>query len=116
MHDSRRDRRENDREDDGQQVAVHARNGIAEHETRERESYRPEESTDNIEGEEAGVMHTPDTCEDRREGAHDGHEARENDGFAAVLLVKFLGAPEGTAPATGRGLPFVNSHPPLSTP
>ena len=37
------------------------------------------------------VSHVAHACHKRGEGAHDGDEARQDDGFAAVLGVKLLG-------------------------
>ena len=48
----------------------------------------PDQATDRIEGEEAAVVHATHTSHKWGKGAHDRHEARDDDGLAAVGSVK----------------------------
>src|SRR5262249_29131496 len=49
---------------------------------------------DDVERKEARVAHLADAGDERREGANDGHEARDDDGLSAVALVEILRANE----------------------
>ena len=51
----------------------------------------PRDGAGNVEDPEAAVFHAANACDERRKRAHDGYETSENDGLAAVLLVKPLG-------------------------
>ena len=51
----------------------------------------PEEPADDVVGEEGAVVHLADAGEDRRERAHDRHEAGEHDRLGAVLVEELVG-------------------------
>ena len=51
----------------------------------------PQDAADHVKGQELAVGHAPYASHRRRERADDGHEPREDDGLAAVLLKKFVG-------------------------
>jgi len=79
---------QNDDDDDRHQVAV---GGLAQEVARAHHARCPEQSTEDVEAEEAPVVHRADTCHYRCEGAHDGHEAGQHNDLAAVLFVERFG-------------------------
>src|SRR5262249_61353413 len=52
----------------------------------------PEKAPDDVEGDEATVLHFPHPGHHGREGPDDRHEAREDDRLPAVALVEGMGA------------------------
>src|SRR6266542_834811 len=54
----------------------------------------PQQSAEDVEGQEAAVLHLPHAGHDRRERADDRHEAGDDDRLAAVLLVEIVSAPQ----------------------
>src|SRR4051812_44298042 len=56
----------------------------------QRDANRPQAPTNDVIDEESAVMHITDASNNRGKGAHDRHKPRQNNGFSAVLLVKFL--------------------------
>ena len=62
-----------------------------------RRGYWPllgDEAADEIVGEKAAVGHLADASDEGNEGAHDGHEAGENNGATTVFFEKGVGALE----------------------
>ena len=56
-----------------------------------REQSHPHHRPDDVVSQEGMVMHVTHASDKRREGAHDGNEARHDDGFATVFGIKLLG-------------------------
>ena len=56
-----------------------------------RNANRPDKSTDDIECQKAIVVHFTGASNDRRKCTDNRHEASDDDSFAAMFLVKFLG-------------------------
>ncbi len=76
--------------DDGEDVTVYVRHFVAEDKSADRETDRPNKSADNVVSKKSAVSHRAHAGHDGCEGADDGYEARNHDGFDAVLLVKIL--------------------------
>lgn len=65
-----------------------------ERKTESDHAHAPEKSADDVVREEFSVGHGAGAREDRRKRPHDRHEAREDEGASAVLLIETLGALE----------------------
>src|SRR3989338_7092104 len=61
---------------------------IAKRITRYGETADPCEAAQRAEQHEQTIIHQADACHERRKGTDDGQEAREQDGFAAMFLIK----------------------------
>ena len=71
---------------------VDVRDRAAEEVPGPRHAHHPSDAADDVVGEEAAVVHLPDTRHDRRERADDRHEPRDHDRLRAVPLVELAGA------------------------
>src|SRR5262245_42986187 len=87
------DRQDDDREDDEGEVAADDRD-VAEQVAAGDEAADPDHRARHVVEGEARVAHPPDAGHERREGPHDGHEARDHDGRRPVALVELVGAVE----------------------
>jgi hypothetical protein len=87
------DRDGDDRQDHDREVLADDRD-VAEEEAGQHEQPDPENRSHHIVGEESAVAHRPDPGHERREGADDRNEPRQDDRLAAVLLVERVRAVE----------------------
>jgi ABC-type antimicrobial peptide transport system, permease component len=83
-------RDEHDQDQDQLDVLVHELD-LAEPGTEQRDARAPHHAADDVEGEEGAVLHAADAGDDRRERAHDGHEAGQHQGLRPVLLEELVG-------------------------
>src|SRR5262245_2381587 len=85
------DERHHGQTDDGQddeRVMATDEGQIAEPEAEQDEAGHPGDAAGDVEAYEAAVAHAREAGHEGCERAHDGDEARENDGLAAVLCVE----------------------------
>ena len=87
----RHQRNDDDADHDPNQVVLHPRD-VAEQVAGIRERGHPRSGADHVVADELGVGHGADSGEEWREGAHDRHEAADDDREAAVLLVEAVRA------------------------
>ena len=89
------DGEEDDAGDDWQQNMVYVHAGsfksCTDKVAERRNANRPDKSTDDIECQKAIVVHFTGASNDRRKCTDNRHEASDDDSFAAMFLVKFLG-------------------------
>src|SRR5688572_20655184 len=85
-----RQQRDQDHADDREPEVLLDDGRIAEEEAQKPEAPDPNDAAEDVEREKARIVHSPDAGDERRERAHDRHEAREHDGLAAVHLVEAL--------------------------
>ena len=64
---------------------------FAEKSARQNTDRNPQTRRRHAKGEKTPVIHAPHAGDERRTGADDGRESRQNDGLAAMALVKFPG-------------------------
>lgn len=87
--DGGKDRDDDDGDDEQLEVMLYERQ-VSEKVACIAEQRHPGGSADQVEQHEAGVMHSAHSGDERCESTDDGHEPRENDGFAAVFFVERL--------------------------
>lgn len=63
---------------------------VAEEETSAKYAPDPDESANDVEGEEAGVVHRADACDKGGESSDDRNEPSDDDRLAAVASKEFL--------------------------
>ena len=88
-HQHKQTRHENHRPDDRAQV-VFDPGEVAKQVTGTAQADHPNESTDDVVGRELAAAHVGDAGDKRRKGANERHEARQDDGDAAVAFVKVM--------------------------
>jgi hypothetical protein len=88
-------RRQNGQKDDGgndgMNVLIDIRHGGADQITRQNHAHHPQDAAGHIVRHKAPIFHLADAGDDRREGAHDRHEAC-NRWSSRRIFVKRLGA------------------------
>ena len=67
---------------------------VAEEIAAQHQARDPHDRSRHVVEEEPAVGHPPDPGHERREGPHDGDEARDHDGLGSVALVELVGARE----------------------
>src|SRR6185503_7697532 len=82
-----RQQRDHDHRDDREPEVLLDDRGVAEEVAEQTEAPNPQEPARDVEREKARVAHAADTCDERRERAHDRHESREHDSLASVHLI-----------------------------
>ena len=82
-----------DEHDEGE-VIGHKRDFFAEVVSGKECARRPGDAPENIVRKEYAVIHADDAGDDRRKGADDRNESRENDRLSAVCVIEFLGGVE----------------------
>ena len=87
FNDPRQDREHDYREYHEREVLLHRRQP-AEEVPREHERTYPQDPADDVVSDEFAIAHRADSCDERREGADDRHEPREDDRLAAVFLIE----------------------------
>ena len=87
------ERDEDDGEDHQFEVLFHE-GDVAEEVAQESEDRHPHDPAHHVIGDEFAVFHGPHPGHEGREGADDRDEAGQDNGLAAVLIVKFLGTVE----------------------
>ena len=93
LDNGRHDGDHDDRDDDQAEVVLHD-GQVAEEVTGEHTDEHPRDPADDVVGEELRVRHRPDARHKRRKGPDNRHEARDDDGLAAVLLVERMRLPQ----------------------
>ena len=79
------------RQDNNGEVVLH-KGQIAKEVTAEGEQSHPQNCPDDIEEEEAGILHGADPGYEGSKGADDGDEAGQDDRLATMLFIKIMGA------------------------
>ena len=90
-HRHREQRNQDDQDGDDAEVLFDHRD-VAEQVATPQEQRHPQNSAQQVVAQEFAVGHPTNTCDERRKGPDDGHEARECHCHAAVPLEEFLGA------------------------
>src|SRR5690606_23661777 len=78
-------------EDDQREIVFHSRQ-VAEEIAKQQEAPYPQQRTDDVVSEKAPVVHGADAGNEWRKGTNNRYKAGQDNGFAAVFLVKRLGA------------------------
>ena len=79
------------RQDDQRQMIFDCCN-VAEKVSCQRQTGYPDQAAQRTVQQEQVVAHRAYACDERREGAYDGHEARDHDRLAAMLLIECVGS------------------------
>lgn len=90
--DGRQQRNDNGADDHQSEIIFDDWN-VAEKIPRHGQAANPDQCAQCAEQHEQTIIHQSDACHERRKGADDGQEAREQNGFAAVFLVKSVVLP-----------------------
>ena len=86
----RNDGYEKDSQDDELKIVLYKRN-VPEEIACQRKKHNPDDTTDNVVQREIAIRHAADPCYKRRKGADDWHKARQENGFASMLLKESMG-------------------------
>lgn len=113
MDSGRQHGEDNDAQDNGDEVAVDIRNEAAQVVAGQRDADPPGQAADDVIGNELGIGHAPHPGEYGGKRPDDRHEAGQDNGLAAVLLVELLGALEVMFMEEQRFLPLEDlpAHP-----
>jgi len=88
--DGRQDREENDNGNDVVNALAYVGNGTAQSVAAENHGADPEDSTEDIKCEVAGIGHLGGAGNRRTKGSDDRNEASQDDGSAAVFFVEIV--------------------------
>ena len=94
--DHRQQRQQDDADHQQRQVLLDERH-VAEEVAQGHQAADPGHGADHAEHDEARVVHLRHAGDEGREGPHDGQEARQGHGLAAVAFVELMGAVEVVA-------------------